>query len=113
MSHGSRLPEAQDTVLALREIVVSRGNFDLVEVAALQFHQPDLPATLKNVIGAGVGRVVIVPLFLFNGVHMQTDLPEILQEQRSLYPDVEISVTGNIGADPLLAEIILNRIGEV
>lgn len=113
LSHGSRLPEAQATVLEIRDMVMARGNFDLVEIAALQFNQPDLSATLNKVIGAGVSRVVVVPLFLYMGLHMQRDIPEILQEQRLLYPDVQISFTDNIGADPLLAEIILNRIGEV
>ena len=113
LSHGSRLPEAQATVLEIRDMVMARGNFDLVEIAALQFNQPDLPATLSKVIGAGVSRVVVVPLFLYMGLHMQRDIPEILQEQRLLYPDVQICFTDNIGADPLLAEIILNRIGEV
>lgn len=113
LSHGSRLPEAQATVRAIRDLVVAAGSYELVEIAALQFNQPDLPAALKTVIEAGATKVIIMPLFLYQGLHMQKDIPDILKEQGALYPHVKITVTDNIGADPLLAEIVLKRIREV
>jgi sirohydrochlorin ferrochelatase len=113
LSHGSRLPEAQATVRAIRDQVVAAGNFELVEIAALQFNQPDLPAALKTVVESGATKVIIMPLFLYQGLHMQKDIPDILKEQRVLYPKINITVTDHIGADPLLAEIIHKRIREV
>jgi sirohydrochlorin ferrochelatase len=47
------------------------------------------------------------------GLHMKEDIPEILEEERKKYPGVEILMTRNIGADNKLAQIVLDRIGEV
>jgi len=44
---------------------------------------------------------------------MNKDLPEIIQKQREKYPDVKMEITGNIGADSRLTQILLDRIREV
>ncbi|MCL5057992.1 MAG: CbiX/SirB N-terminal domain-containing protein [Actinobacteria bacterium] len=113
LSHGSRSPEAQVTVQELLEMVRGKSNYDFVAGAALQFNQPDLPAALAETVSAGVERIIVAPIFLYMGLHMKEDIPEILEEERKKYPGVDIVMTRNIGADKKLAEIVLDRIGEV
>lgn len=113
LSHGSRSPEAQITLQKIKDLVVSMSNYDAVEGASLQFNQPDLPAVLAEMAGRGMNRVIVMPLFLYMGMHMKRDIPEILADQRNLYPDMQIDMTANIGVDIKLAEIVLNRIKEV
>lgn len=113
LSHGSRSPEALITLRKLKDMVIAKGNFDAVEGASLQFNQPDLPAVLADMAGRGMDRVIVMPLFLYMGMHMKRDIPEILAGQRELYPKMQIVMTANIGADKKLAEIVLDRIGEV
>ncbi|AEG15043.1 cobalamin (vitamin B12) biosynthesis CbiX protein [Desulfofundulus kuznetsovii DSM 6115] len=111
--HGSRLPEAQATLHLLKELVAQESSYDLVEGASLQFNQPDLPAALATMAARGMKRVVVVPLFLSQGVHMKEDIPEILAREKARYPHMDIVMTGNIGAHRKLAEIIMERIREV
>jgi sirohydrochlorin ferrochelatase len=113
LSHGSRLPDAQVTLDKLVEQVKAGGNFDYITGASLQFNQPDLPSAVAETVSAGMDRVIVVPLFLYMGMHMRKDIPEIIQDQRKKYPHVRMDMTGNIGADRKLAEILLDRIGEV
>ncbi|MCL6610671.1 MAG: CbiX/SirB N-terminal domain-containing protein [Peptococcaceae bacterium] len=113
LSHGSRLPDAQATLADLVEKVKSGGKFDYVAGASLQFNQPDLPSAVAEAVSAGMDRVIVVPLFLYMGMHMKKDIPEIINEERKKYPHVRMDMTGNIGADRRLAEILLDRIGEV
>jgi len=94
-------------------MVMQGGKYDNVEVASLQFNQPDLPSSLANMHSRGMDKVVVVPLFLYMGLHMKRDIPEILAEQRALYPSMEIVMARNIGADSKLAEIVEDRIREV
>ncbi|TYO97745.1 sirohydrochlorin chelatase [Desulfallas thermosapovorans] len=111
LSHGSRLPEAQATLQKITAMVESSANEDfLIEGAALQFNQPDLPTAIARIIDRGAERVVVVPLFLYLGLHMQRDIPEILAAQRNLYPNISISMSEHIGADPRLQEIIMDRV---
>lgn len=113
LSHGSRLPEAQITLRKIIDQVVATGDFEVVEGASLQFNQPDLPTTIIKVAEMGMERIIVVPLFLYQGMHMKKDIPGIINEHRLIYPDIDIVMTGNIGADPKLVEILLDRIGEV
>lgn len=113
LSHGSRSPEASVTVRKIKDMVARAGHFDAVEGASLQFNQPDLPATMAAMAAMGMRKVVVVPLFLYMGLHMKRDIPEILAEQKNIYPDMEIVMARNIGADQKLAQIVLDRIGEV
>lgn len=113
LSHGSRSPEAAITVRKIKEMVAQDSHFDAVEGAALQFNQPDLPAMLGEMASRGMERVVVVPLFLYMGLHMKRDIPEILEEERAKYSQMEIVMTKNIGADKKIAEIVLDRIEEV
>ncbi len=111
--HGSRLPEAQATLHILKELVAQESHYDLVEGASLQFNQPDLPAALATMAARGMERVVVVPLFLSQGVHMKKDIPDLLAKEQARYPQMDIVMTNNIGAHRKLAEIIMERIQEV
>ncbi len=113
LSHGSRLPDAQDVLGGLVEQIRSAGDFSHVTGASLQFNRPDLPAAVAETVSAGVDRLIVVPLFLYMGMHMKKDIPEIVEEERKKYPRVRIDLAGNIGADRKLAEILLDRIREV
>jgi len=113
LSHGSRLPEAQATLQKITALVSSGVNEKfIVEGAALQFNQPDLPAAIARAADKGARQIVVVPLFLYLGLHMQRDIPEIIAEQGNLYPGIKISMAEHIGADPRLLDIIMDRVRE-
>ena len=113
LSHGSRLPDAQKTLNELVNQVTLMGHYDTVIGSALQFNQPDLQTAISIMVSEGLKKVVVVPLFLYMGVHMKEDIPKIIQEERQKHPQVQIEIAGNIGADKRLTEILLDRIGEV
>lgn len=113
LSHGSRLPEARATLEKYQHMIKNAGLFSIVEAASLQFNQPDLPTSLGGVVARGAGRVIVMPLFLYQGMHVQHDIPELLAEERKKYPGVEIILAGSIGADERVGQVILDRIREV
>ena len=58
-------------------------------------------------------RIVVVPLLLFKGNHVYKDIPEMLENEKSKYPQVEFIYANNIGADERIALIAADRIHEV
>ncbi|GFP28758.1 sirohydrochlorin chelatase, partial [Candidatus Hakubella thermalkaliphila] len=76
LGHGSKLREANDTIHEVVEMIKKKG-WDIVDPAYLQFGQPDLSQSIKNVVQKGCRRVVIVPLFLFMGSHVSIDIPKM------------------------------------
>lgn len=111
--HGSKANEALDTLKKIRDVVKPALDTDMVEVASMQFSEPDLPTCISELVQKGVEKIVIMPFFLYYGIHMQEDIPQILAQERAKYPQVEIVIASNLGADQRLADIVVEKIREV
>jgi len=64
-------------------------------------------------ISEGALKIIVMPLFLFRGVHVSVDIHEELREIREQHPNVEISFTKELGADDGIAQLASQRIKEV
>ena len=113
LGHGSKAPQALETLKKYGEMVKAKSGYEIVEIASLQFNKPDLPEALDHVISLGAKKVVIVPFFLYNGIHMQEDIPAVIAGETEKNPDVEIILANHLGADHRLVDIVIERIEEV
>ena len=52
----------------------------------------------------------MVPYFLFEGIHIQKDIPEEIGEILKKYPGVQVEMGKTLGADERLADILTDRI---
>lgn len=110
LGHGSRRREAN---LGLEELAgMTQAGLGLkVMPAFFQFNKPDLFEVVACLVAEGVEEIVIVPAFLFSGMHLKRDLPMVLDELKKEYgPQVRFFVTKSIGPDPRLAEIFMERV---
>ncbi len=112
LGHGSRREEAN---LSLKEMAGKVSFFLNEEVtpAFMAHSSPNLPEAVLKKINEGATRIIIMPLFLFRGIHVTTDIHEELREIRSLYPEMEIVFTNELGADDVIAKLASTRIKEV
>ena len=65
--------------------------------AFLETAQPDLGTAIAKTAAAGAVRIVVMPYFLVMGVHVRADLPRLVEQQRALFPKVEILVAESLG----------------
>lgn len=110
VGHGSHKGEANE---ALFNIVVSlkqRLEVDLIEPAFFSIVQPDLPTAIDRLVGMGCSSILILPFFLFQGNHTSRDIPQILEETKSKYPELEICLQKSIGSDPRILDMLEERI---
>lgn len=112
LGHGSKAPEALATLKKVQQLVKETSQLDIVEIASLQFDKPDISDAIANVVAQGVKRIVLVPLFLYFGIHLQEDIPAILEAEKAKYSDVEFIMTDNLGADKRIIDIVIERIKE-
>ena len=112
LGHGSIREEANEEVRNMWRMLAEqlpgmdiRGSF--VEVA-----EPTLEQTIGQLAAEHVERIVIVPMFLTRGNHLSNGIPRILEAMRQQYSHMQIDLTIHLGVDPLLAEIIKNRLRE-
>ena len=111
-AHGSPIESANDSVRRVVESVRSGDGFDIVETAFLGGGSPDLRTAVASVIQKGARRVVIVPYFLTLGLHLQRDLPGIVQALARSHPGVEIRTTPPLEGHPALSAILQERARE-
>jgi sirohydrochlorin ferrochelatase len=85
-AHGSPVESANDAVRAVAEEARSTGGFDRGAVAFLEPYHPSLGETDATLAGSGVSRILVVPYFLTLGLHLQRDLPRIVEGVASVHP---------------------------
>jgi sirohydrochlorin ferrochelatase len=107
-AHGSSIESANDAVRAVAAEMARRGGLKLVVAAFLEGGQPDLPGVLEA-LANNVSRVVVVPYFLTLGLHLQRDLPRLIEKVKRAHPGLAIEVTPPLDEHPAMVEALLDR----
>ena len=111
-AHGSSIESANESVRRVVEMVRRDGGFDLVEAAFLEQGKPDLAGAIASAVAQGATRVVVVPYFLTLGLHLQRDLPNIVQDLSRINKGVRIDVAPPLDGHPALSRILQERARE-
>jgi sirohydrochlorin cobaltochelatase len=72
---------------------------DPVTLAFLELMDPDLSTAIGDLVAHGCERITIVPVFFGQGGHLRRDLPELIEQCRDSYPDIEIRCSDAVGED--------------
>ncbi|MEO7649530.1 MAG: CbiX/SirB N-terminal domain-containing protein [Bryobacteraceae bacterium] len=108
-AHGSSVASANDSVRAVALEVARVGGFNLVEAAFLEQAEPNLAAGVALLVQRGASRILVVPYFLTLGIHLQRDLPRIVEGISRIHTGVEIQVAPPLDGHPALVRILLER----
>lgn len=109
IGHGSRSQDAATAFFQVVDLVREKSDFHSVDGAFMELCPPSIPLTIERVVATGVSEIVLVPYFLYAGIHIQEDIPGIIAEIAPQYPDVDFKMAQPIGVEPVLADILLAR----
>jgi sirohydrochlorin cobaltochelatase len=70
-----------------------------VHLAFLELMTPTLPTLLPALAAGGCSEVTVVPVFLGQGGHVRRDLPALIADLQSRYPQMAIRIAPAIGED--------------
>lgn len=110
VDHGSKKKESNEMLEAFAKIYRERSGRQLVEVAHMEIAEPSIPMALERCVERGAQDIVVAPYFLSPGRHIQKDIPRIVKDAANNFPDVKIEIADPIGLDPLVAEVIEQRV---
>jgi sirohydrochlorin ferrochelatase len=111
LGHGSRVREANESLQEIAKMVKEDLNNQGVISAFMGFSQPSLEGAVAELVDGGCSNIVIMPFFLYKGIHLQEDIPAKLDKLGEKYGDqASFTLTHHLGADKRLAEIVLERI---
>lgn len=107
-AHGSSIESANEAVRAVCRTMAGAGGYP-VEAAFLDGGKPDLNGAVGLLAGRGAERVIVLPYFLTLGLHLQRDLPRLIEQAQAEHPGVRVEVTPPLDGHPALAAILLER----
>ena len=110
IAHGSRHAPANDDLHQLAGRFAARGDYPIVEACFLELAEPDIPAGAEKCVTRGATRVLMVPYFLSEGVHLTRDLSAAREVLRARHPGIEFRLGQALGPHPLLDDLVSERI---
>jgi sirohydrochlorin ferrochelatase len=105
--HGSSVASANDAVRIVAAEAARLGNWEMYETAFLEA-SPRLGDAVSRLAAAGADRVLVLPYFLTLGIHLQRDLP-LLVDDLSRKHGMPIRVAPPLDGHPDLSRILVAR----
>ena len=96
-AHGARDARWAAPFQRLQQIAATQLPAVAVRLAFLELMTPQLPEALAALIADGCTQVTVVPVFLGQGGHVLRDLPLLIEQQRALYPELDLEVAAAAG----------------
>ena len=113
IAHGSRQQSANDDLHELAARISAEGTYPIVEPCFLELAEPELDAGGDRCVELGATRVLMIPYFLSDGVHLRRDLTAARDELNRRHTGVEFILGSPLGPHPLLDDLVIERIREL
>jgi sirohydrochlorin cobaltochelatase len=117
VGHGSSLPYNKQLVEDTARQVSMKDPGYIVKCAFMNMNTPTIQEALAEFRKEDIDTVVVVPLFLARGVHINKDIPGVLGLPEGSHrgsflkngSEIPLIYADPIGSDPLLAELMLKN----
>ena len=105
-ANGSRDPLWHRPIQAVAQAIATQSPGTRVACAYLELSQPDLPQVVSELAAEGIGYIKVVPMFLGVGRHAREDLPQLLAQLQTQYPDLVFQLMPAVGEDPEVVSML-------
>lgn len=117
VGHGSKLPYNKELIETTAKFIAEKSDDYIVKPGFMSLNTPTVGEQLEAFRSEDIDMLVVVPLFLARGVHIEQDIPEIIGlakgERKGEFQmngkTVPLVYANPIGSDPLLAELMLKN----
>ena len=110
LGHGSRRREVGEVFTVMVDRVARQVPGAPVLPAFFSLGEPTLEDQVRALVGRGCTRIVVMQYFLYNGVHIEKDIPEMIEGLRRDFPQLELTLQPTLEDDPALERLIVERL---
>lgn len=110
VDHGSRLPEANETLGAVADLLRQISKAEIVRYAHMDLARPTIEEAVEACVRAGATEILVHPYFLVPGRHSTGDIPRMVEDAARRFPEVRVVVTEPLGIHEKICEVILERV---
>lgn len=109
VGHGSRSQDAKKTFNKVVEGLKKKVQVP-VEGCYMEISDPKIREVVNRLYGEGIRDIVVLPYFLFKGVHIKEDIPKILGEMKEKCNGLNITLAEPIEYHDLILHVLLERL---
>ncbi|MFH0968782.1 MAG: sirohydrochlorin nickelochelatase [Methanobacteriota archaeon] len=114
VGHGSKKEYNKDLITKTAALIAERYPDYVVKCGFMEFNEPAIPQSLDQFRSEDIDSLAVVPLFLARGVHIDEDIPGLLNLQHGQKKgtfmlktrEVPLVYADPIGPNPLLADLM-------
>ncbi|NQU66082.1 MAG: CbiX/SirB N-terminal domain-containing protein [SAR324 cluster bacterium] len=112
VAHGSRQKDANRFLEALSAEIAAEADdkFAMVQCTFLEFNGPFAGESIADLVSKGAQHIVVFPFFLSAGRHVAIDLPNLIGQAETKYPQVVFEIATFLGGIKGLKNIILEAV---
>lgn len=107
-AHGSSVESANQAVRDVGKRAAQLGEWRAFATAFLEGGKPSLADAIDELAARGESRFIIVPYFLTTGLHLQRDLPRLIEQILTKHHEIEIEVTPPLDGHPAMAAALVD-----
>jgi hypothetical protein len=112
MGHGSRVPGAGRDMEEVAQRLKDKYGYPRVEICFVSRLGPHFPEIFEKCVNQGAKKVLAIPYFLHEGLHLLLDIPEMMQKEARRFPHVKLMLGRSLGFDEGLVDLVERRIEE-
>jgi sirohydrochlorin cobalto/nickelchelatase len=117
VGHGSTMPYNQELVEKTAALIKAKNDDYIVKCGYMNMNKPTIRESLEEFRHEPIEALVVVPLFLAKGVHIEKDIPGEIGLAEGVKKgsfvlngrSVPLLYADPIGSDPLLAELMIKN----
>lgn len=110
IAHGSKRNSSNDEFISMVEKIEKSSNYDFTRAAFLELANPSIQEVVNELTLKQVKKIYFYPFFLNSGKHVLVDLPNIVDELKKEYKNVDFKLLEHFGKSEKIHEIILSDI---
>jgi sirohydrochlorin ferrochelatase len=110
IAHGSRRKQSNDEVVVLADKLKQSCSeqYAIVHAGFLELASPMIPDGIKKCVDDGATSIVVLPYFLNSGRHVVADIPNIVNDTKPNYPNIDIKIAAHLGASDLMMDLLIS-----
>jgi sirohydrochlorin cobaltochelatase len=108
--HGSPLNAANEGFIDLVHRIAARLGVGNVLPAFFALLRPNIPDQVAELASRGVTRIRLMPYFLFQGQHVNVDIPQILADCHQQFPGITLQLLPTLENDPAVEDVVVQRL---
>lgn len=117
VGHGSSMPYNQELIEKTAEFIKAKNTDYIVKCGFMNMNKPSIKESLEAFRQEPIEALVVVPLFLAKGVHIEKDIPGEIGLAEGVKKgsfimngkSVPLLYADPIGSDPLLADLMVKN----